>query len=86
MELSLTVSFWRRQFFPALQGAKEKMSASSSNSAIFLTDTPQVWCVVLLMVVMAEGLLVDRGCTCMCICVCCFLLVVVLGIQALLFA
>lgn len=28
-------------FFPALQGAKSKMSASDSNSAIFLTDTPK---------------------------------------------
>jgi tryptophanyl-tRNA synthetase len=26
-------------FFPALQGAKSKMSASEENSAIFLTDT-----------------------------------------------
>lgn len=26
-------------FFPALQGAKSKMSASDTNSAIFLTDT-----------------------------------------------
>jgi len=26
-------------FFPALQGAKSKMSASDSNSSIFLTDT-----------------------------------------------
>lgn len=28
-------------FFPALQGAQTKMSASDSNSAIFLTDTPK---------------------------------------------
>jgi len=28
-------------FFPALQGAKTKMSASDFNSAVFLTDTPQ---------------------------------------------
>lgn len=28
-------------FFPALQGAKTKMSASDMNSAIFLTDTPK---------------------------------------------
>lgn len=28
-------------FFPALQGAKSKMSASEANSAIFLTDTPK---------------------------------------------
>jgi len=28
-------------FLPALQGAKTKMSASVSNSAIFLTDTPK---------------------------------------------
>lgn len=28
-------------FFPALQGAKTKMSASDENSAIFLTDTPK---------------------------------------------
>lgn len=28
-------------FFPALQGAKTKMSASEQNSAIFLTDTPK---------------------------------------------
>lgn len=28
-------------FFPALQGAKTKMSASEVNSAIFLTDTPK---------------------------------------------
>lgn len=28
-------------FFPALQGAKSKMSASDQNSAIFLTDTPK---------------------------------------------
>ncbi|XP_078036947.1 tryptophanyl-tRNA synthetase [Augochlora pura] len=28
-------------FFPALQGSKTKMSASSDNSAIFLTDTPK---------------------------------------------
>lgn len=28
-------------FFPALQGAKTKMSASDTNSAIFLTDTPK---------------------------------------------
>ena len=26
-------------FFPALQGARSKMSASDANSAIFLTDT-----------------------------------------------
>lgn len=26
-------------FFPALQGAQSKMSASDSNSSIFLTDT-----------------------------------------------
>jgi len=29
------------KFFPALQGAKSKMSASNENSAIFLTDTPK---------------------------------------------
>lgn len=28
-------------FFPALQGAKTKMSASNENSAVFLTDTPK---------------------------------------------
>ncbi|XP_053698865.1 tryptophan--tRNA ligase, cytoplasmic-like [Sabethes cyaneus] len=28
-------------FFPALQGAKTKMSASDTNSAVFLTDTPK---------------------------------------------
>ncbi|XP_055321363.1 tryptophan--tRNA ligase, cytoplasmic [Sitodiplosis mosellana] len=28
-------------FFPALQGAKTKMSASDNNSAVFLTDTPK---------------------------------------------
>ncbi|XP_068156888.1 tryptophan--tRNA ligase, cytoplasmic [Drosophila tropicalis] len=28
-------------FFPALQGAKTKMSASDQNSAVFLTDTPK---------------------------------------------
>lgn len=28
-------------FFPALQGAKSKMSASDSNSSIYLTDTPK---------------------------------------------
>jgi len=28
-------------FFPALQGAKSKMSASDANSSIFLTDTPK---------------------------------------------
>ena len=28
-------------FFPALQGAKTKMSASDANSSIFLTDTPE---------------------------------------------
>ncbi|XP_023298457.2 tryptophan--tRNA ligase, cytoplasmic-like [Lucilia cuprina] len=28
-------------FFPALQGAKSKMSASEENSAVFLTDTPK---------------------------------------------
>uniref|UniRef100_A0A1L8EFI0 Tryptophan--tRNA ligase, cytoplasmic n=1 Tax=Haematobia irritans TaxID=7368 RepID=A0A1L8EFI0_HAEIR len=28
-------------FFPALQGAKSKMSASAENSAVFLTDTPK---------------------------------------------
>ncbi|CAF1648930.1 unnamed protein product, partial [Adineta ricciae] len=28
-------------FFPALQGAKSKMAASDTNSAIFLTDTPK---------------------------------------------
>lgn len=28
-------------FFPALQGAKTKMSASDMNSAVFLTDTPK---------------------------------------------
>lgn len=27
-------------FFPALQGAQSKMSASDPNSSIFLTDTP----------------------------------------------
>ena len=29
-------------FFPALQGAQTKMSASDANSSIFLTDTPKV--------------------------------------------
>jgi tryptophanyl-tRNA synthetase len=29
------------KFFPALQGAKGKMSSSNPNSAIFLTDTPK---------------------------------------------
>jgi tryptophanyl-tRNA synthetase len=28
-------------FFPALQGAKSKMSASDANSSIFLTDSPK---------------------------------------------
>lgn len=28
-------------FFPALQGAQTKMSASEANSSIFLTDTPK---------------------------------------------
>ena len=28
-------------FFPALQGAQTKMSASDANSSIFLTDTPK---------------------------------------------
>lgn len=28
------------EFFPALQGAQTKMSASDPNSSIFLTDTP----------------------------------------------
>jgi len=28
-------------FFPALQGAQTKMSASDSNTSIFLTDTPK---------------------------------------------
>lgn len=28
-------------FFPALQGAQTKMSASDNNTAIFLTDTPK---------------------------------------------
>lgn len=28
-------------FFPALQGAKTKMSASDANSSIYLTDTPK---------------------------------------------
>ena len=28
-------------FFPALQGAQTKMSASDSNSSIYLTDTPK---------------------------------------------
>lgn len=29
------------KFFPALQGAKSKMSSSDENSAIFVTDTPK---------------------------------------------
>ena len=29
------------KFFPPLQGAKGKMSASDTTSAIFLTDTPE---------------------------------------------
>jgi len=29
-------------FFPALQGAQTKMSASDANSSIFLTDTPKM--------------------------------------------
>merc|ERR1719414_272826 len=29
------------KFFPALQGAKSKMSSSDANSSIFLTDTPK---------------------------------------------
>lgn len=29
-------------FFPALQGAQMKMSASDGNSSIFLTDTPKI--------------------------------------------
>ena len=29
------------KFFPALQGAKSKMSSSDDNSAIFVTDTPK---------------------------------------------
>lgn len=39
---------WRKpalihsKFFPALQGAKTKMSASDSNSSIYLTDTPDM--------------------------------------------
>jgi tryptophanyl-tRNA synthetase len=28
-------------FFPALQGAQTKMSASDANSSIFLTDSPK---------------------------------------------
>ena len=28
-------------FFPALQGAQTKMSASDANTSIFLTDTPK---------------------------------------------
>jgi tryptophanyl-tRNA synthetase len=28
-------------FFPALQGAQTKMSASDTNTSIFLTDTPK---------------------------------------------
>lgn len=28
------------EFFPALQGAQTKMSASDPNSSVFLTDTP----------------------------------------------
>ena len=28
-------------FFPALQGAKSKMSSSDANSSVFLTDTPK---------------------------------------------
>lgn len=28
-------------FFPALQGAKSKMSSSEGNTSIFLTDTPK---------------------------------------------
>jgi tryptophanyl-tRNA synthetase len=28
-------------FFPALQGSKSKMSASDSNSSIYLTDSPK---------------------------------------------
>jgi tryptophanyl-tRNA synthetase len=28
-------------FFPALQGAKSKMSSSDPNSSVFLTDTPK---------------------------------------------
>merc|ERR1712039_348754 len=30
------------KFFPPLQGAKGKMSASDENSAVYLTDTPEV--------------------------------------------
>jgi len=29
------------KFFPALQGAKSKMSSSNENSAVFVTDTPE---------------------------------------------
>jgi len=29
------------KFFPALQGAKSKMSSSNENSAVFMTDTPK---------------------------------------------
>lgn len=29
------------KFFPALQGARSKMSASDPNSSVFLTDTPK---------------------------------------------
>lgn len=39
-------------FFPALQGAQTKMSASDANSSIFLTDTPkQIKNKVLLLIV-----------------------------------
>ena len=31
------------KFFPPLQGAAGKMSSSDDSSAVFLTDTPEVW-------------------------------------------
>ena len=31
------------KFFPPLEGALGKMSSSNENSAVFLTDTPEVW-------------------------------------------
>ncbi len=43
-------------FFPALQGAQTKMSASDANSSIFLTDTPkQIKNKVLLLLVIMIG-------------------------------
>ena len=37
----LATALIHSKFFPALQGAKTKMSASDANSAIYLTDSPK---------------------------------------------